>query len=123
MKKLLALAAASEAATGLLLMLVPAIVVRLLFGAEIAGAGILMNRMLGIALVALGIACWPRNIAHGALFGMLAYSTLAMFYLAYVGIGGVAGILLWPAVAVHAALSVLLVLVWRKEQKSPSAKT
>ena len=32
-----------------------------------------------------------------------------MLYLAYVGVSGGKGILLWPAVAVHAGLSVLLV--------------
>jgi hypothetical protein len=39
MRKILALAALGEAATGLILVVYPPIVVRLLFGAEIAGAG------------------------------------------------------------------------------------
>jgi hypothetical protein len=38
--KLLAVAAAGETATGLVLLVYPPIVIRLLFGAEIAGAGI-----------------------------------------------------------------------------------
>jgi hypothetical protein len=44
-----------------------------------------------------------------AFFGMSTYSTLAMLYLGYVGLKGGVGILLWPAVAVHAGLSVVLV--------------
>jgi len=120
MKKLLALAAVSEAVTGLVLLVYPPIVVHLLFGADIAGAGILLSRIAGISLIALGVACWPRNTAHGSLFGMLTYSTLAALYLAYLGITGGVGILLWPAVAVHAVLSFLLIRAWRSEHP-PSA--
>ena len=97
MKNLLALAAVSEAATGLVLLIYPPILVHLLFGAEIAGTGIFLSRIAGISLIALGVACWPRNPAQGKLFGMLTYSTLAGLYLAYVGVTGVAGTLLWPA--------------------------
>jgi len=110
MKKLLALAAVSEAATGLALLVYPPIVVRLLFGAEIMGVGIVIARIAGISLIALGIACWPGSKPQWALYGMLAYSTLAMVYLAYVGLTSGRGILLWPVVAVHAVLSILLVL-------------
>ena len=63
MKKLLALAAAGEAAMGLVLLVYPPIVVRLLFNDQIAGAGIVMSRMAGIALIALGLACWPGSEA------------------------------------------------------------
>ncbi len=123
MKKLLALAAVSEATVGLVLLVNPPIVVRLLFGAEITGAGIVLSRIAGINLIALGIACWPSDKPQRALYGMLSYSTLAMLYLAYVGFNGVVGILLWPAVAVHAGLSILLIRGWRKEQTPPPVKT
>ncbi len=123
MKRLLALAAVGEAATGLVLLVYPPIVVRLLFGAEIRGAGIFLSRITGINLIALGIACWPGDKRRRALYGMLTYSTLAMLYLAYVGFIGVAGILLWPAVVVHAGLSMLLIRAWRREQRPSEAKT
>ena len=55
MKKLLALAAFSEAATGLALLIVPSLVGRLLFGAELTGVAIPVARVLGIALIALGV--------------------------------------------------------------------
>ena len=61
MRIVLALAAAAEAATGLVLFAYPPIVVRLLFGAEISGAGELVSRVLGIALIGLGVACWPSR--------------------------------------------------------------
>jgi hypothetical protein len=50
---------------------------------------------------------------------MLAYSILVMLYLLRIGIRGApAGILLWPAVIVHAILIVLLVLAGMKARKA-----
>ncbi len=103
-----------EAATGLVLLVYPPIVVRLLFGAEIAAAGMVMSRIAGISLIALGLACWPvgktGSRADRALQAMLSYSLLATLYLGYLGIVGEwVGILLWPAVGVHAVLTILLV--------------
>ena len=59
----------------------------------------------GIALIALGIACWPGT----PLVGMLSYSAAVTLYLAYLGLaGGLSGILLWPAVVLHLILTALL---------------
>ena len=63
MKKVLLLAAVSEAATGLALLIVPSLVGRLLLGQELAGVAIPVARVLGIALIALGVACWPGDAA------------------------------------------------------------
>lgn len=57
MKFLLALACAAEAATGFILFVYPPIVIQLLFGTEVAGAGVVIGRFAGIALMALGFAC------------------------------------------------------------------
>src|SRR5690349_901733 len=54
MNAVLTIAALVEGATGSLLVMYPPIVIRLLFGAEIAGAGLLVSRIAGISLVALG---------------------------------------------------------------------
>ena len=54
LKKLLALAAIAEAATGLALLIVPSLVGRLLFGAEFTGVANPAARVTGIALLALG---------------------------------------------------------------------
>ncbi len=116
-KKVLALAAAAEAGMGLLLLGWPPIVVRLLFSAEISGAGVIMSRIAGIALISLGVSCWPGNSALQPLNGMLTYGTLAMLYLTYIGIrGGTVGLLLWPAVVLHAILVVLLFRARFKEK-------
>jgi len=116
--KVLALSAAAEAGTGLLLLAWPSLVVRLLFGADIRGIGVVMSRIAGIALIGLGVACWPGNSAVQQLYGMLAYSTLAMLYFIIVGHGGQAGILLWPAVIVHAGLAILLVWAHSTQRKA-----
>jgi hypothetical protein len=105
MKKALFLAAISEAATGLGLLIVPSLVGRLLLGEELTGAAIPVARVLGIALTALSIACWPCT----PLVGMLAYSAAVTLYLAWVGFAGSrGGILLWPAVGLHVILTFLL---------------
>jgi hypothetical protein len=101
---LLALAAIGEAATGLALLIVPSLVGRLLLGEELAGAAVTVARVAGIALIALGIACWPGTPRTG----MLSYSGAVTLYLAYLGLAGSSGILLWPAVVLHAVLTTLL---------------
>jgi len=105
MKKVLALAAVGEAATGLALLIVPSLVGRLLLGEELTGIAVAVARVAGIALIALAVACWPgRQLA-----GMLTYSAAVTVYLAYLGLtGGSTGILLWPAVILHVILTVLL---------------
>jgi hypothetical protein len=76
---------------------------------ELTGVAIPIARVAGIALIALGIASWPGP----PLVGMLAYSTVVTLYLAYLGFaGGFTGIFLWPAVALHLVLSILLGRAW-----------
>lgn len=105
MKRVLILTAAAEAATGAALLIVPSLVGRLLFGQELTGIAIPVVRVTGIALVALAVACWPGP----PLAGMLTYSAAVTLYLAYVGFaGGSTGILLWPAVVLHAILTAFL---------------
>ena len=105
MKKVLILTAVAEAATGAALLIVPSLAGRLLFGEELAGVAIPVARVTGIALIALGVACWPGP----PLVGMLTYSAAVTLYLAYVGFaGGLTGILLWPAVVLHLILTALL---------------
>ena len=105
MKGVLVLAAVSEAATGLALLVVPSLVGQLLLGTELTGIAIPVARVAGIALIALGIACWPAT----PLIGMLTYSAAVTLYLAYLGFtGSPTGPLLWPAVVLHVILTALL---------------
>jgi hypothetical protein len=113
MKHLLALTAVIEAATGLALLAVPAFVVKLLLGEDISGAGIPLGRVAGVALLALGITCWlaggdtQSRAARGLLKAMLIYNLGVAIVLAVAGIQShFVGIALWPAVILHAVMSV-----------------
>jgi hypothetical protein len=119
LNKILTFAAVAEAGMGVALLAVPTLVGRLLLGAELTGVGITVARVTGIALIGLGVACWPGT----ALTGMLTYSALTTLYFAYLGLSGVVGILLWPAFIAHSGLSFLLAREWRNGQRRPENKT
>jgi hypothetical protein len=105
MKNVLIFAAVAEAATGLALLVVPSLVGQLLLGEDLTGTAIPVARVAGIALIALAVACWPGP----PLVGMLTYNALVALYLSYVGLTGSSiGVVLWPAVALHAILTALL---------------
>ena len=115
MNKALVLTAVSEIATGVALLIVPSLVGQLLLGEELTGIARPVARVAGIAVIALGIACWPGP----PLVGMLTYSAAITLYLAYLGIAGVStGILLWPAVILHAILTALLAWASTREIKA-----
>ncbi len=120
MKKLLALAAAAEGATGLSLIAAPSLVARLLLNAEVSGAGVAFGRVCGIGLLSLGAACWPSPVpARAASLAMLLYSSLSTVYLAILGAGAEgAGPLLWPAVLFHALMTILLARARLQELRS-----
>jgi hypothetical protein len=105
MKRALIFAAVAEAATGVALLIAPSLVGQLLLSQEFTGVTLAVARVTGIALVALGISCWPGP----PLVGMLIYSAAVTLYLAYLGFAaGLAGVLLWPAVVLHLIVSILL---------------
>jgi hypothetical protein len=109
MKKVLIFAAVAEAVTGLALLIAPSLVGQLLLGAELAGVAIVVGRLAGIALIGLGLASWPGP----PVLGMLVYSAVVTLYLAYNGFDGeFVGRFLWPAVALHTVLSILLSRTW-----------
>jgi hypothetical protein len=127
MTKLLDVAAVFEAATGLALAIHPPLLSHLLLGESVSGAGIALGRVAGFALLGLGWACWPGAQSAGAntpaLRGLVIYNLLTTLYLASVGIGGGSvGSLLWPAVVIHAVLTLLLGLAWRAAVGVETAK-
>jgi hypothetical protein len=104
MKNALTFAAVAEVVTGVALLIAPSLVVNLLLGEQLTGLAMPVARVAGIALIALGIACWPGS----PLVGMLTYSSLVTLYLAYLGFAGLSGTLLWPAVVLHGILTALM---------------
>jgi hypothetical protein len=74
-------------------------------------AGLVLGRILGSALVSLGMACGlARTEARGRttaglIAAMLLYNLAAVAILGYARLGlGMSGVGLWPAVLLHAAL-------------------
>ena len=114
-KKLLALASIGEVAFGIFVVAVPALAYSLLFGGDLSASGAIMARIAGLALVGLGIACYPPGVRQGY-YAMLTYSTLVGLYFVIVGTAGAAGVLLWPAVVFHVLLSASLIVAARMEQ-------
>jgi hypothetical protein len=121
--KVLVFATAVEIGTGLVLISSPAIVAAFLLGAEVSGVGTPLGRCFGIALLALGLACWPdrqrTESVSPAFRAMLTYNALIALYLAYLGtVGHLWGVLLWPGVGLHAVVALLLIWTWRAELRS-----
>ncbi len=117
MKRVLVFAAVCETLTGAALLLAPSAVGRLLLGAELTGIATTVARVAGIALIGLGVACWPGPPR----LGMLIYGAAVTLVLASVGLsGGSTGLLLWPAVIVHGVLTALLALASTREQEKSS---
>ena len=109
---LLCAAAAIEAVTGVALIIDPQAVADLLLGKDLGTAGIAVARVAGIALLSLGLGCWmSRKVANqsAALTAIFTYNLLVTMYLMFLAlVGELVGILLWPAIAIHAAFTLLL---------------
>jgi hypothetical protein len=113
-KLLLLVMGAVEAATGLVLAAAPSFLVELLLGAAPgAAAGVTASRVAGIAILALGAACWlvrqdaAGRAAWGLIAAMLLYNAgvIAVLVLARAN-QGLSGVALWPVVLAHAVLVV-----------------
>jgi hypothetical protein len=113
-RNLLVVTALAEAGVGLTLLLSPPFVARLLLGVSLdAPAALIVGRIAGAALLSLGAACWlarddgPSRARRGLIAAMLLYNSAAAAVLANAGVGvGLVGVLMWPAVALHALLAV-----------------
>lgn len=115
------LASGLEVATGLGLVVAPSLLARLLFGSDLNAAGDATGRIAGLVMVCLAAGCWPRAAGAEAplLMPLMALSWLAAAFLIATGlIGANAGVLLWPAAALHLILAVLLTRAWVESRRS-----
>src|SRR3954451_24654584 len=86
LRRILRFAAIVEVGTGLALLIDPRLVVGLLIGARAPPDEIPLGRLPGIAILALGIACWPTGRIEsgpGVFRGMLTYNVLMSLFLVY----------------------------------------
>jgi len=113
-RKLLISTALLEVVAGVSLVCLPALAIRLLFGVGAPSPEALaVGRLGGAGLLAIGVACWlarddrGSRSQHGLLWGMLTYNVGACVVLASVGVLlRISGVGLWPAVMLHAALTI-----------------
>ena len=115
----IAVAAAIEAGTGLVLVSFPSLFVRLLLGVELSEPGQVVGRLAGFSLLALVLACWPaeepESQATKSVRALLIFSALVALYLVYLGVdGGFGGPLLWPAMVLHLVVAIFLARTWVK---------
>jgi len=116
MKRFFVVTAVMEAGAGLGLLIAPAPVLRLLFGAADIQTGVALARVAGAALVSLGAAAWWARDDHDSpasralASGLLIYNT-AIVALVLTGTLGALDPVLWALVAVHGAMAVWCVMV------------
>jgi len=114
MKTLHTATAVIELGAGLALLCFPSATAQLLVGAPLEAApAMTVARVGGAGLLALAAACWlargdtQSSAARGLVAAMLLYNVAAVAVLAFAGIGfGLHGVALWPAVILHAVMTV-----------------
>ena len=118
MKNLLTVTAVIEGGTGLLLVAAPSFVTMLLLDSSLEGSvPLIVARLTGLALLTLTVACWLARLdaetraVRGLVTAMVLYNVGAAVLLAFAGIAlRHSGIGLWPAVLLHAAMSIWCVM-------------
>jgi hypothetical protein len=109
---MLRVSAIIELATCCALLATPSVVLQALIGSPSNQAGWIVARILGGALLALGIAGMltrGESTEPGVALAFIVYDTSTAVVLAWAGAAGVAdGWLLWPVVALHAVLAAAL---------------
>jgi hypothetical protein len=124
-KQLLSVTGAAETATGLVLAVASSLLVELLLGAVPGtAAGITVSRVAGVAILALGVACWlarqdaAGRAARGLIAAMLLYNAAVAAILVLVWTNqGLSGVALWPVVLAHAVLAVWCVAALSAREK------
>jgi hypothetical protein len=114
MKILLMATAVIEIGAGVALMGIPSTAVRLLLDSPLdSPAALILGRVAGAALFALGVACWlareggQGSAARGLVAGMLFYNVAVLALLVFAAFGlALHGELLWPATILHGAMAV-----------------
>ena len=124
-RNLLIVSAVVETSIGVTLLLLPSLVAGLLLGASLeTPAAVVVGRMTGAALLSLSSACWlarndgPSRAVRGLVVAMLLYNGAAVAVLANAGAGmRLAGVLMWPTVALHGALAIWCVECVRRRRR------
>ena len=130
-RKLFTASALIEAAAGLPMVLLPALAMWVLVGVrEPSPEALIVSRIGGVGVLAITVACWigrddrGSSAQHGLLWALFLYNVGAFTVLAVSGsMLRMAGIALWPAVGLHAVMTIWCALNLRAWHTSaaPSA--
>ena len=113
MKNLLVITGVVEFGTGLVLVAIPSALIMLLLGSQLdTPVGLTVARVGGVALLAIGTACWLARLeghsgaARGLVGALVIYNAGIVAVLVYAGLAlGLSGVGLWPVVVVHVAMT------------------
>ena len=129
-RELLTITAAGESLIGGLALLAPEATAMFIFGAKPKVAGAMLGRVCGMALMALGIACWgARNDSgsaarSGTLKAITFYNAGAgLLLVLFAAIGKTGGIVLWSAGILHLALAAAFAISFRGPKEASSTKS
>jgi hypothetical protein len=112
-RTLLITTAAIEFAASVPLLIAPSLVVSLLLGTQLSSpASLLVARIAGAALLAIGVSCWlegrrpdPAPLT-GLLSGLLVYNLAVCVLMIYAAlVDRLRGVGIWPACALHLAMT------------------
>ncbi|MGD0116878.1 MAG: hypothetical protein ABSD30_02360 [Candidatus Binatus sp.] len=120
-----------EAGAGVALLSLPSLTVQLLLGAPLATpAALTAARVGGTGLLALGAASWlacgdtQSRAARALLAAMVIYNLGVAFILGAAGAGWErVGVVLWPAVMLHAAMAVWCMVSLRNPSTVEAAQS
>ena len=113
MRRLLTLTAIIEVPTGLAFLCCPPATLALLLGPGLdAFAAVALGRVAGVALVALGVACWlaqydAQSCAARGLVSAMALYDFGVVVIFATAIGShPSGVAFWPAIILHGTMAV-----------------
>ena len=130
MKTLLAVSGVVEMLAGLAFVATPSLSAMQFFGASLEGPGdTSMARVLGLALLALGLSFWRARTdvrapaARGLVVAMLVYSTGVVVLPAVTALVGlrISAPMLWPVIGLHGGIAVWCAWTLRTGPARPAA--
>ena len=101
-----------EIMAGLAFLVAPTLVAGLLLGDVLGATGVAVARVLGIALLSVGVAGWEspgQAIRLAPRAGLCIYNVgVAIAFIIIGASGGMNGILLWPTTVLHALIGAMM---------------